>query len=106
MEKDKNKLSIVDCEEIIRIIMNSKSYTTRKGDIMLKLHNQIQNYKPKKNKVKGYTDFDFHNIDCMISEDGKELGFFKDSNDVRPSNATYINKDMAEHLYRVFNNNT
>lgn len=55
-------------------------------------------------KVKGYKDYKFKGIDCMISLDGKELGFFKNFNDVRPSQATYIKKEDAEHLYKVFMN--
>lgn len=55
--------------------------------------------------VKGYTDYTFNNIDCMISYDGEELGFFKNSNDVRPSSATYIKKDEADHLYKIFTSN-
>jgi len=50
-----------------------------------------------------FKDYKFNGIDCMISEDGETLGFFKNVNDARPSSATYIKKEDAEHLYRVFN---
>ena len=53
-------------------------------------------------EVKIYTDYEFHGIDCMISEDKETLGFFKDSIDVRPSSATYIKKEDAEKLYKIF----
>lgn len=56
----------------------------------------------KKGKVKFFRDYNFNGIDCMISYDGKELGFFKDDNDMRPSSATYIDKDAAEHLFKLF----
>jgi hypothetical protein len=52
--------------------------------------------------IQRYTDFEFHKIDCMISEDGKTLGFFKSHNDRRPSQATYIDKEVAEHLFNMF----
>lgn len=50
-----------------------------------------------------FKDFKFKSIDCMISENKQTLGFFKNDNDVRPSQATYIKKEDAEHLYDVFN---
>jgi len=100
---DKNKLTKFECEEIIKIIMDSKVYTNIKGVIMEKLHQQIHKER-KILQVRGYKDFIFHGIECMISDDRKELGFFKDSNDVRPSSATYILFDKAEHLYNVFYN--
>lgn len=103
MKDNKYKLNNNECEEIIKIIMNSKEYTTIKGVILEKLHNQINN-KINSLQVRGYKDYIFNNIDCMISYDEKELGFFKDSNDVRPSSATYIELEKAEHLYKVFNN--
>jgi hypothetical protein len=53
-------------------------------------------------KVKIFTDYEFHGIDCMISEDGETLGFFKSVNDTRPSSATYIKKEDAEKLYKIF----
>ena len=53
--------------------------------------------------IRAYTDYEFHGIDCMISKDGEELGFFKSVNDVRPSQATYIKKEDAEKLYKLFN---
>ncbi len=55
-------------------------------------------------KVKGYKDYKFKGIDCMISLDEEELRFFKDKNDVRPNPATYIKKEQAEYLYILFTN--
>jgi len=98
-----NKLNINECEEMIKIIMNSKEYTPIKGVILEKLHNQIHQ-KLKVMEVRGYKDYIFHDIECMISYDEIDLGFFKSCNDVRPSSATYIKKEDAEHLYNIFNN--
>jgi len=98
------KLNINECEEMIRIIMDSKEYTPVKGSILEKLHNQIHNKKLSL-QVRGYKDYTFNNIECMISYDEKELGFFKSCNDVRPSSATYIKKESAEHLYKIFTSN-
>lgn len=42
--KDLNKS---ECKEIIRIIMNSKEYTSKKDLIMQKLHNQIKELNKK-----------------------------------------------------------
>ena len=53
-------------------------------------------------KLKRYVYYSFKGIDCMISSDGKELGFFKNDNDRRPSQATYINKIKAEKLHTIY----
>ncbi len=53
-------------------------------------------------EVRGFRDYVFHNMDCMISFDGEELGFFKSLNDIRPSQATYVKKEVAERLYTLF----
>jgi len=54
-------------------------------------------------KVRGYKDYEFKGIDCMISLDAEELGFFKDiNNDRRPSQATYISLEDAEKLFKIF----
>jgi len=42
----------------------------------------------------------FKGIGCL--ENNTQYGFFKDDNDIRPSSATWIDKDKIEHLYKLF----
>jgi hypothetical protein len=42
----------------------------------------------------------FHGIDCL--EDEEKYGFFKSENDVRPGHASWIRKEDAEKLYKLF----
>ena len=51
-------------------------------------------------KVKPCHNSEFKGIECLESED--QYGFFKSEADVRPGHATWIDKDIAEKVYRVF----
>ena len=78
----------------------NKSYS---GELVDEARNLFLKYnKNKVIKVKRFIDFEFNEIDCMINENGTELGFFKSCNDKRPSSATYIDLEEAEHLYKIF----
>ncbi len=43
---------------------------------------------------------EFKGIECLESEN--QYGFFKSEADVRPGHATWIDKEIAEKVYRVF----
>ena len=45
-------------------------------------------------------DSEFHNIDCLESE--TQFGFFKDNNDRRPSSCTWVDKEIAVKLFKLF----
>ena len=53
-------------------------------------------------ELKGFKDYNFNGLDCMISLDQQTLGFFKDDNDRRPSQASYFNKKQCETLFNIF----
>ena len=42
----------------------------------------------------------FNGIMCL--ENDTQYGFFKDSNDMRPSSCTWIDADKVEHLFKLF----
>jgi len=52
-------------------------------------------------KVMACNDSSFQGIECLESE--CRYGFFKDNNDMRPSSCTWILKEKAEKLYKLFN---
>lgn len=45
-------------------------------------------------------DSEFKDIPCL--EDKEQYGFFRVMHDVRPSNAIWIKKEDAEHLFELF----
>jgi len=55
---------------------------------------------PRVCKVKGCYEAEFEGIDCLEMEN--KVGFFKSENDIRPSQCTWIDKEKAEHLYKLF----
>ena len=58
------------------------------------------NKETKTFKVKPCHNSEFNGIKCLESED--QFGFFKSSADVRPGHATWIDKEVTEKVYRVF----
>ena len=50
--------------------------------------------------VESCIDSEFHNIECLETEE--QFGFFKDDNDIRPSQCTWVNKEVAVKLYELF----
>jgi len=51
-------------------------------------------------KVKPCENAIFHGMECLESSD--QFGFFKSEVDVRPSSCTWVDKDKAEKLYKLF----
>lgn len=51
-------------------------------------------------KVQACRDSYFNGIMCLESD--TQYGFFKDSNDMRPSSCTWIDADKVEHLFKLF----
>ena len=42
----------------------------------------------------------FHEFPCLENENG--FGFFKSEADIRPSSCTWVDKEDAERLYKLF----
>jgi len=59
----------------------------------------IRNHKSK-HEVKPCRNAMFREIECL--ETDEQYGFFKTENDVRPSQAIWIDKDEAERLFELF----
>jgi len=73
-------------------------------DIKAEILTEYEKYKALKtkktiHKVQPCHQTIFYGIVCLESDD--EYGFFKNNNDVRPSQCTWIKKEKAEKLYRV-----
>ena len=62
----------------------------------------IRNIQQEKttHRVRAFHDGLFHGIECIEGE--TQFGFFKSEQDKRPSSCSYIDKDDAERLYKLF----
>jgi len=70
------------CEKRIREIMEGKSPDPNIG------------------KVRPCHNSTFHEYPCL--EDDERYGFFKNAEDIRPSSCTWIKKEDAERIYKLF----
>lgn len=61
---------------------------------------KIEFYEKFVGKIEECKNSTFNGIDCLESE--KQYGFFKSDTDIRPSSATWINKDDADKLLILF----
>lgn len=55
-------------------------------------------------KVEACWNTIFNGIECL--ESNKKYGFFKDDNDIRPSQCTWIKREECQRLWEEFRNQT